>query len=533
MAKGLVEQATMEAIAQAIREKLDLPDRIVDNVVYEEVSEKTLYSATPNIDKETGVQNGSYPNNLTQIEVLTIPNAESLHITIVCNKSDSSDKLCAWQGSHPDYIPYLDQPASFTGFINGNVTKEYDIPGDTVTIGFTSDSSGQGWGYRATITGVEREIVSQDVTYINRYKPAEMASAISDIGISKEIHIGIYSSTYLKDIIDFLSLPDYTVYLHPSKYIPSTNGMMYNISGPSLPQVTLADLPSSLQINCDIKLDLTRFSDGTRCYPSSVSKTNFKLNCSGCKIDIPQAIVDMVADNGGGLVLPKAFYNTNYPSVDHIIEPFYNGWLEDTDILHPTTSVNVGSMFSGNNYLKKIDCGKIPRTAWSQGSSSYQFVYSAFFNCYRLGEALNIWAPDNSTSSLTSNAFASTFSKCYTLSRITFAPSRKVGTISNQVIDLSTVGYGLASANSSLPQVTDDETYTLYKDVEYRTSLKEYSRYGHDSFVETINTLPVVDSGTIKVYGTCGASTDQGAISDLTDEEIAVATEKGWTITLQ
>ena len=67
-----------------------------------------------------------------------------------------------------------------------------------------------------------------------------------------------------------------------------------------------------------------------------------------------------------------------------------------------------------------------------------------------------------------------------------------------------------------------------------------YSKYNHDSAVETINSLPdtsayIATAGgtnTIKFDGASGAKTDGGAINTLTEEEIAVAAAKGWTVTL-
>ena len=67
-----------------------------------------------------------------------------------------------------------------------------------------------------------------------------------------------------------------------------------------------------------------------------------------------------------------------------------------------------------------------------------------------------------------------------------------------------------------------------------------FSRYNHDSAVETINSLPDTSAylaqaggtNTIKFKKYSGACTVQGAIKDLTPEEIAVATAKGWTVTL-
>lgn len=67
-----------------------------------------------------------------------------------------------------------------------------------------------------------------------------------------------------------------------------------------------------------------------------------------------------------------------------------------------------------------------------------------------------------------------------------------------------------------------------------------FSRYNHDSAVETINSLPDTSEyltsagGTniIKFTGIQGALTDGGAINTLTEQEIAVATEKGWTVSM-
>ena len=68
---------------------------------------------------------------------------------------------------------------------------------------------------------------------------------------------------------------------------------------------------------------------------------------------------------------------------------------------------------------------------------------------------------------------------------------------------------------------------------------KLFSRYNHDSAVATINSLPDTSAylatkggtNTIKFYGVLGALTDGGAINTLTEQEIAVAAAKGWTVT--
>lgn len=77
-----------------------------------------------------------------------------------------------------------------------------------------------------------------------------------------------------------------------------------------------------------------------------------------------------------------------------------------------------------------------------------------------------------------------------------------------------------------------------YNDKQYNPSILT-ARYNHNSAVETLNSLPDTSeylataggTNTIKFNGVQGALTDGGAINTLTEEEIAVATAKGWTVT--
>ena len=90
-------------------------------------------------------------------------------------------------------------------------------------------------------------------------------------------------------------------------------------------------------------------------------------------------------------------------------------------------------------------------------------------------------------------------------------------------------------------EVTDDATYQALKNnPDWFTCKVEYSRYNHDSAVETINSLPDTSAylaanggtNTIKFKGAAGSATDGGAINTLTEAEIAVAAAKGWTVSL-
>lgn len=100
---------------------------------------------------------------------------------------------------------------------------------------------------------------------------------------------------------------------------------------------------------------------------------------------------------------------------------------------------------------------------------------------------------------------------------------------------------GYAYVHSEDKRIKDDATYQALKnDPDSWTYDINYSKYNHDSAVETINSLPdtsayIATAGgtnTIKFNGASGSKTDGGAINTLTEEEIAVAAAKGWTVTL-
>lgn len=93
------------------------------------------------------------------------------------------------------------------------------------------------------------------------------------------------------------------------------------------------------------------------------------------------------------------------------------------------------------------------------------------------------------------------------------------------------------NAFSSEKRVTDATSYqSLKNDPDWWTTDIKYSKYNHDSAVRTINSLPDVSSSSnrsvISFNGALGSLTDGGAVSTLTAEEIAVATARGWTLSL-
>lgn len=203
------------------------------------------------------------------------------------------------------------------------------------------------------------------------------------------------------------------------------------------------------------------------------------------------------------------------------------------------------NMFNYCYSLRELPDISILKTA----SDYYDCLYNSMCGkCYALDGVYNL--PVLDAKAFTSNAFQNTFMYCYRLKTVTFEMNEDgspiVANWKNQVIDLSQyVGYArnanhITSHNSGITtatQITDDATYQALKDnPDSWCAGYGYSRYNHDSAVETINTLPDVSgsggTNTIKFKGVSGELTDGGAISTLTEEEIAVAATKGWTVTL-
>lgn len=197
-------------------------------------------------------------------------------------------------------------------------------------------------------------------------------------------------------------------------------------------------------------------------------------------------------------------------------------------------------------------------TKLTYNNSKYAFYspyYNSFASCYSLDEirGLNV-----QTGTLTSNAFYNTFEYCDRVKNIIFATQEDgtpyIAKWKSQTIDLKTrLGYSNYNSNEDKramcvifnsgitadKEVKDATTYaTLKNDADWFTVDVAYSRYNHDSAVNTINSLPDTSAylaanggtNTIKFKGESGSATDGGAINTLTEAEIAVATAKGWTV---
>ena len=117
------------------------------------------YSHTDNVD-DTGKQNGNYGNSEKKTDVVTIPGADQLTVTVTYGgESATYDYVSIFSGSHSDYTAESDHSKAdiekqLGGGQHTSQTVTYTVQGDSVTFAWRSDSSGcgDGYGYYATVT---------------------------------------------------------------------------------------------------------------------------------------------------------------------------------------------------------------------------------------------------------------------------------------------------------------------------------------------------------------------------------------------
>ena len=234
----------------------------------------------------------------------------------------------------------------------------------------------------------------------------------------------------------------------------------------------------------------------------------------------------------------KLFYSTELEEIpeDWLDWDEWRNWKTE----NPNADFLMYQMFSRCYYLKSI-----PQAFLDLFDLAWPFGYDLVFeSCERLNKIENMGYKVRKESSVTGPKDIVKY--CMSLSKFTFKNNGPTAWDTSN-LDLSYCGWG--GHGNSLDywnrgftretEVTDDATYQALKNTDYWTTNKLYSRYNHTSMVETINSLPeIIKIGsespvnTIKFGATQGDSTDEGGASNLTEEEIAVASAKGWTVSI-
>ena len=209
---------------------------------------------------------------------------------------------------------------------------------------------------------------------------------------------------------------------------------------------------------------------------------------------------------------------------------------------------NVGGIFRACSSLREIKLDTLKMFMAPLVTSSYSHLYyQTFAYCYALDEI----AIPVAQQTFTSNMFTATLDKCGRAKEFVFETNADGSPIAvnwkGQTLFANELGWLPTSSDVSNfknrtgfttdTRVFDAATYEALKDTpDWWTDVYQYSRYNHDSAVNTINSLPDCSASggvnTIRFLGRSGELTDGGAINTLTEEEIAVAAAKGWTVTL-
>ena len=390
-----------------------------------------------------------------------------------------------------------------------------------------------------------------------KYKPSEMATAINNLPKGSEI------------VITALNITENGTYTAPT----GVNG--YSPVTVNVPTGSGAGIPSeafSISGEC-----MYRFANGgwdwfiknygdqittsnitsanNIFYHSNVETIPFTINLStnGCEcksmFESCYNLKTLPEVSGKPVSFSNIFYHC------YKIRQIPDSWgnLDFSKI--PTISyTSLSNIFNYCYSLRQIPASLLSNLHNDKATNAYyKFYMGGFTRCCSLDEILNL-PVDGAT--VTSNMFSTTFERCNRSKNITFATDNGTpytANWKNQTIDLTkAVGYNYGDSeqmyilnyNSGITadkEVTDDITYQALKDdPDWWTIKRNYSRYNHDSAVATINSLPDTSAylataggtNTIKFDGNSGSATDGGAISTLTEEEIAVATAKGWTVTL-
>lgn len=238
--------------------------------------------------------------------------------------------------------------------------------------------------------------------------------------------------------------------------------------------------------------------------------------------------------------------------------PVINNW--DWSGIDNATSAYTGQM--NGLFLNCYRLRTIPQEWLSHVNPqvSYSYHYPSLFeNCYSLETLENISVPTGTT--WTTNAFNKTFTNCYRLKKFTFAMQQD-GTPyavkwKNQTIDLTTAGFSKTDAamvqdtdftiDTKIDSVSKWRDYVGYPDQglpgrgDGWASDRNWSVFGKSATVNLINSLPdasayLASSGgtnAVKLNSMAAYNVTYECIGDyLTEEEIAVAAAKGWTISL-
>lgn len=499
-----IKETTLTGIADSLRKW--------HGETYIAPMEDVVVSKTPNA---TGFNSydGGYGDTTEFYDVVTIPGASSIKVKMAYQTESTQYDWIQIASGNLSAIP---SNATKYGGTTLKTTELLFENTDTITFYFRSDSSGSNYlGYYAECTA-EKEV-------LNTFKPEEMAAGIDAITyFSDEDLVFTGNCEYLFAYDKWKSV----IERDAARLIIDPTSIRYVFQGctyTDLSGVTIACTSTAEQVGSNIFADCNYLEK----LPS----------VTGLVIDANQgsSVFSQCHNLWDENELIKFFSNNTYQC----------GWQQGNSYFNNCYSlrnINEALKVMGGHFLVK-----------STGTTDYDaYNYSSMFErCMCLDEIRNIPLSVNKGITVTSNKFDRIVYNCNRVKDVIFETNDGepiVLTMKGQTISFTdNTGYaspyswdprpyGHKSGITEDKEVKDDATYQALKnDPDWWTGLEAYSRYNHDSAVNTINSLPdtsAYGTNTIKFKGAAGSATDGGAINTLTEEEIAVAAAKGWTVAL-
>ena len=535
-----INDSTLTAIGDAIRDRTEAQEEVrevsyeVDAVYNHNLAELNLYETKiyniiPEIDNTPDIDIGEY--NYT----IEVPNATSIKVKawLYVNDCSGVTTFCYLNlGSGDSYNNLVNATRLQNGV--SLLEQEYDIPNENKfninisiqvfnpslppMINYTAHIEVYGFDSEGNPIEGEKQIVVANDMVKNTMTPEEMVRQINSLPKKPQpvVLSGNGSDSIKSQLVSkYLDLFGDTI---TTKDIKSGNAMFKGYTGESIPfdinfQTGNNDVYEMFSGCVNLKT-VPKLNNLTLYQPSKMFQDCQRLR------EFPEDYFDswdMLSYRGNSMNRNYMFYNCY--SLRRLPESFLKQCY--------TTHANAGP---GSNY--------------------YQGMFQA---CYVLDEIKELGLCPKINSS--SGVFGDMFYRAGRLKSFTFVTNEdgtpKQLECKNQTINFTYTGYLFTSGlsveittklNTGITadkQVKDDATYQALKnDPDWFSADANYSRYNRLSAVETINSLPDTSvyltanggSNTIQFKGSAGALTDGGAINTMTEEEIAVATAKGWTV---
>lgn len=525
--KYSIEEKTLTDIGDALRKRHG--ETKVITVIEEQPIPSVVVSKSNNaIDANT--TNGNYEKNLDVYDVVQINGASEIKVTLAYNftnyNTTDKDYLQIAVGKHnvttfPTDVVKYDKTTETAEIITASTVVKLSFKDtDAITFYFHTDATGTGnaLGYYAECVGYDSNgnVITDATTDVevtkevkNTYSSAEMAEAIDNI----EVGVFVPEEGYVLtgDCSNLFAYEKWKWFLEQC-----------------IDKISTVDITNANRLFYSAYLEKIPFDINLQSGDDKSISTMFAYN----NITEAPYIKGMISN------IDALFNSCRY--LKHIPED----WADYIDWSYIQTYKygSMGSVFKDCRSLRHIPENLLSNLHGIMTTSSYAPYASMFYECWVMDDITNI-AVCNTT--FTSNVFTTTFRLCSRAENITFKTQEDGVQWKSQTIDLS-AGVGYATTNKSdftkyNPEITAEKEVKTQEDYErlkndpdWWTANVAYSRYNHDSTVNTIHSLPdtsAYGTNTIKFTGSSGELTDGGAVNTLTAEEIAVATAKGWTVT--